>query len=107
MVNSSETGQRISTGGQFAPPWSSHITLGRACGRFALELAVQINLQRCWWLGLASLAMTSHLLLIFLSALGGAPPATSQLGNCPLIQRRLVGEFIRNKIHKHLRSLRQ
>jgi hypothetical protein len=40
-------------------------------------------------------------------ALRCAPPAASQVGNCSLIQGRLVGELLHNKIHKHLRPLRQ
>ena len=59
----------------------------RAGGRFALELADQSFaphlLVSAWW----------------------APPAASQFGDYPFIQRRLMGEFFRNKIHKRLRSL--
>jgi L-ascorbate metabolism protein UlaG (beta-lactamase superfamily) len=40
-------------------------------------------------------------------ALARPPPAGSQSGNCALIQSHFSGEFFGNKIHKHLRSLRQ
>lgn len=65
----------------------TEIPARRAGGRFALELADQSFaphlLVSAWW----------------------APPAASQFGDYPFIQRRLMGEFFRNKIHKRLRSL--
>jgi hypothetical protein len=65
----------------------TEIPARRAGGRFALELADQSFaphlLVSAWW----------------------APPAASHFGDYPFIQRRLMGEFFRNKIHKRLRSL--